>query len=271
MATRYKLSKDQLERVVENFVMEAASAKATVKNHIPSQGSEAKKHVKNKISGKIVDKSEGMPSVTPMKKKLSHAPESKKFVSNSKMTHSNKAKVVKENEERAKTLDTNDVWNMIKGNISKASLESGNVDHMSGNEDMAAQKLGSEAKEKPKEFLNKRLVPVLRKAVKELGAENPDGTVNLEVLTNKSLKQKLIGLVIKGLGLSTAVGGILTTAITWLLKNSSIDLSDTTATNFALGGMAALILGGIIASFGITPSDRGKSGETAAKYISKQQ
>ena len=98
MATRYKLSKDQLERVVENFVMEAASAKATVKNHIPSQGSEAKKHVKNKISGKIVDKSEGMPSVTPMKKKLSHAPESKKFVSNSKMTHSNKAKVVKESE-----------------------------------------------------------------------------------------------------------------------------------------------------------------------------
>ena len=52
--------------------------------------------MKNKISGKIVDKSEGMPSVTPMKKKLSHAPESKKFVSNSKMTHSNKAKVVKE-------------------------------------------------------------------------------------------------------------------------------------------------------------------------------
>lgn len=98
MATRYKLSKEQLERVVENFVMEAASAKAPVKNHIPSQGSEAKKHVKNKISGKIVDKSEGMPSVTPMKKKLSQAPESKKFVSNSKMTHSNKAKVVKENE-----------------------------------------------------------------------------------------------------------------------------------------------------------------------------
>jgi len=97
MATRYKLSKEQLERVVENFVMEAAS-KTPVKNMIPSQGSEAKKHVKNKISGKIVDKSEGMPSVTPMKKKLSHAPESKKFVSNSKMTHSNKAKVVKENE-----------------------------------------------------------------------------------------------------------------------------------------------------------------------------
>ena len=47
MATRYKISKEQLERVVENFVMEAAS-KAPVKNMIPSQGSEAKKHVKNK-------------------------------------------------------------------------------------------------------------------------------------------------------------------------------------------------------------------------------
>ena len=106
--------------------------------------------------------------------------------------------------------------------------------------------------------------------------KNNDWKSEVELFANtdrktKSLKQKLIGLVIKGLGLSTAVGGILTTAITWLLKNSNIDLSDTTATNFALGGMAALILGGIIASFGITPSDRGKSGETAAKYISKQQ
>lgn len=95
MATRYKISKEQLERVVENFVMEAAS-KATVKNMIPSQGAEAKKHVKNKMTGKMVEKGEGVPSVNTMKKKLSQAPESKKYMSNSKMTHSNKAKVVKE-------------------------------------------------------------------------------------------------------------------------------------------------------------------------------
>ena len=52
MATRYKLRKDHLERIVENFVMEAASIeskKAPVKNMIPKQGAEAKKHVKNKI------------------------------------------------------------------------------------------------------------------------------------------------------------------------------------------------------------------------------
>ena len=97
MATRYKISKEQLERVVENFVMEAAS-KATVKNMIPSQGAEAKKHVKNKMTGKMVEKGEGVPSVNTMKKKLSQAPESKKHMSNSKMTHSNKAKIVKENE-----------------------------------------------------------------------------------------------------------------------------------------------------------------------------
>lgn len=95
MATRYKISKEQLERVVENFVMEAAS-KAPVKNMIPSQGAEAKKHVKNKMTGKMVEKGEGVPSVNTMKKKLSQAPESKKHMSNSKMTHSNKAKVVKE-------------------------------------------------------------------------------------------------------------------------------------------------------------------------------
>jgi hypothetical protein len=72
------------------------SKKAPVKNMIPSQGAEAKKHVKNKMSGNMVEKGEGVTSVNTMKKKLSQAPESRKFVSNSKMTHSNKAKVVKE-------------------------------------------------------------------------------------------------------------------------------------------------------------------------------
>ena len=46
----------------------------------------------------MVDQSEGMPSVTPMKKKLSQAPESKKHMSKAKASHNNKAKVVKEGE-----------------------------------------------------------------------------------------------------------------------------------------------------------------------------
>lgn len=96
--TRYRISKEQLEMVVENFVMEAAATKATVKNHIPSQGAEAKKHVKNKMSGNMVEKGEGVPSASPMKKKNPHATEAKKHVSNNKLKHTNKAKVVKENE-----------------------------------------------------------------------------------------------------------------------------------------------------------------------------
>ena len=97
---RYKVTKEQLERIVENFVMEASieSKKAPVKNMIPSQGAEAKKHIKNKMSGDMVDQSEGMPSVTPMKKKLSQAADAKKHMSSAKTTHNNKAKVVKENE-----------------------------------------------------------------------------------------------------------------------------------------------------------------------------
>lgn len=97
--TRYKITKEQLEMVVESFVMEAAVAKkAPVKNHIPSQGAEAKKHVKNKMSGNMVEKGEGVPSASPMKKKNPHATEAKKHVSNNKLKHTNKAKVVKENE-----------------------------------------------------------------------------------------------------------------------------------------------------------------------------
>lgn len=98
---RYKISKDQLERVVENFVMESAniaSKKAPVKNLIPTQGAEAKKHVKNKMSGKMVEKGEGVPAAGAMKKKLPQASDAKKFVSKSKASHSTKAKVVKESD-----------------------------------------------------------------------------------------------------------------------------------------------------------------------------
>lgn len=102
MTTRYKLTKDQLERIVENFVMESASIdgkKAPVKNHIPSQSSDAKKHIKNKISGDLVKPSEGVPVKPPvMKKKLSQSADAKKHVSNAKASYNAKAKVVKESE-----------------------------------------------------------------------------------------------------------------------------------------------------------------------------
>lgn len=115
MATRYKVTKDQLERIVESFVMEASieSKKASVKNMIPSQGAEAKKHVKNKMSGNMVDHSEGMPSVTPMKKKLSQAADAKKHMSKAKASHTTKTKVVKEEVITENILS--DIYNMLGG------------------------------------------------------------------------------------------------------------------------------------------------------------
>jgi len=104
---RYKVTKDQLERIVENFVMEASieSKKASTKDMIPSQAADAKKHVKNKMSGNMVDQSEGMPSVTPMKKKLSQAADAKKHMSKASTKHTNKAKVVKEGESETDHMD----------------------------------------------------------------------------------------------------------------------------------------------------------------------
>lgn len=115
MATRYKVTKDQLERIVESFVMEASieSKKASVKNMIPSQGAEAKKHVKNKMSGNMVDHSEGMPSVTPMKKKLSQAADAKKHMSKAKASHTTKTKVVKE--EIITENIFSEIYNMLGG------------------------------------------------------------------------------------------------------------------------------------------------------------
>jgi len=124
---RYKVTKDQLERIVENFVMEASieSKKAPVKNMIPSQGAEAKKHVKNKMSGNMVEKGEGVPQATPMKKKLSQASDAKKHMSSAKTTHNNKAKVVKEEEEMTTSKpNPQEVMSHLKQALSKVDVES---------------------------------------------------------------------------------------------------------------------------------------------------
>jgi hypothetical protein len=121
---RYKVTKDQLERIVENFVMEASieSKKAPVKNMIPSQAAAAKKHVKNKMSGDMVDQSEGMPSVTPMKKKLSQASDAKKHMSKMKAKHTNKAKVVKEAEEMEGQPSKQEIMASLQKVIKKIDL-----------------------------------------------------------------------------------------------------------------------------------------------------
>jgi hypothetical protein len=120
MATvkRYRINKEQLERVVENFVMEAASVnkKAPVKNHIPSQGAEAKKHVKNKMSGKMVEKGEGVPAAGKLQKKLPQAADAKKHMSSAKATHTNKAKMVRESYRRELINEGlgADIWRKIQ-------------------------------------------------------------------------------------------------------------------------------------------------------------
>ena len=118
---RYKVTKEQLERVVENFVMESAmnTGKAPVKNMIPKQGPEAKKYVKNKISGRMVDQSENMPSVSPMKKKLSQAPEAKKYMAKGKTSYMSKPKTVKGNSQK---LDEG-IFDMIFGDSENAKKQ----------------------------------------------------------------------------------------------------------------------------------------------------
>ncbi len=108
---RYKIRKEQLERVVESFVMEAAAPEA--KKHIkgdsgsgkmvekrsntknapekdwgvddePSHAPEAKKHVKGSESGKMVEKRSNSKSAsTSTNNKMKHAPEAKKHVKGS--------------------------------------------------------------------------------------------------------------------------------------------------------------------------------------------
>jgi hypothetical protein len=106
---RYKVRKEQLERVVESFVMESAApeAKKHVKGSLgdkmvekrsntkdapekdwglddePSHAPEAKKHVKGSESGKMVEKRSNSKTPGKMSHKMKHAPEAKKHVKGS--------------------------------------------------------------------------------------------------------------------------------------------------------------------------------------------
>ena len=269
---RYKVTKEQLERIVENFVMEASieSKKAPVKNMIPSQGAEAKKHVKNKMSGDMVDQSEGMPSVTPMKKKLSQAADAKKHMSKAGTKHTNKAKVVKEEEEKGNILDAGEVWNMIKGDIPKLQAKLASK----GGSDFMAEPLNEDEENlsnmAPKEMYNK-LYPRVKEAVKKLGAVKEDGSVDMEVLKNEAKRKSLIGNILMNAGIGTSILGIATTAVTWLLKNEIMRNMDSgLATGLAMGGLGALLVGGVIASLGQPKKEAGEQGELARKQLEKK-
>ena len=115
MATRYKVTKEQVEKLVENFVMEAAAPEATKhlkgstggkqvekrensggepskkdwgRNDEKKHAAEAKKHVKGSESGDMVDERENTPNaseVDPGTKadEQAHAKEAKKHVKGS--------------------------------------------------------------------------------------------------------------------------------------------------------------------------------------------
>lgn len=154
---RYKVTKDQLERIVENFVMEASieSKKAPVKNMIPSQGADAKKHVKNKMSGNMVEKGEGVPQATPMKKKLSQSADAKKHMSSAKTTHNNKAKVVKEEEEVTSKPNPQEVMSHLKSALKGIDM---------GALKKSLEAKGIESKEEAKD--------VVKSAVKNVNTDN---------------------------------------------------------------------------------------------------
>jgi hypothetical protein len=110
MKKRYKLRKEQLERIVESFISEAAAPEAT--KHLlnmPAEGSkkvvkipgtksvpendtdgiddvsqapEAKKHIKNKDNSRKVELPKGVkvPAEKPIAKKKKVAPEAKKHI-----------------------------------------------------------------------------------------------------------------------------------------------------------------------------------------------
>jgi len=272
---RYKISKDQLERVVESFVMESAnieSKKAPVKNHIPSQSADAKKHIKNKMTGKMVEKGEGVPAPAAPKKKLSQAHDAKKHISKAKATHSTKAKVVKEGEGDGNVLDGNEVWNMIKGDIPK--LQQKIQAAKAGNSDFMAEPLTEEeqgmSNMAPKEIYNK-LYPRLKDAVNKLGAVREDGSVDMELLKNEAKRKSFMGKLLMNLGIGTSMAGIVTTVVTWLLKNEIYKSMDSgLATGLTMGGLGVLIVGGIIASIGQPKKEAGEQGETARKQMAKK-
>jgi hypothetical protein len=271
MATRYKVTKEQLERIVESFVMEEASkSKAPVKNMIPSQGAEAKKHVKNKMSGSMVDHSEGMPSVSQAKKKNSQAPEAKKHVSNSTMKHSNKAKVVKEEEEMGSNenqgLDFGAVFKDIKSDIPKLSSvmknkikSTDNMSYMEGDDNLKSMN-PNEVVKTFQDLAKSSNTPRVRQAIEQLGAVKEDGTIDMQKLGEKSVRDKVVGKIMKIAGMGTAFTGLVSAGVAWLSQSEHLNLmSSGVATTVAISGLIALVAGATVGVIGAQKEDTAKT------------
>jgi len=81
MKKRYKLRKEQLERMVENFVNESVSEKHWGINDEPKQSKEAKKHKMSMGAEQADDMGDGMKKANVVKKNtIKQAPEVKKHI-----------------------------------------------------------------------------------------------------------------------------------------------------------------------------------------------
>ena len=256
---RYKVTKEQLERIVENFVMEAATTKAPVKNHIPSQGAEAKKHVKNKVTGRIVEPGEGVPTASTMKKKHSHAPEAKKHMSKGGVKHSNKAKVMKEEEEVVSKPNTQEVISHLKTALKGLDVEA-------IKQALAAK--GIDSKEEAKQ--------VATQAAKSVNTDNMEDYMDYEedyMLGEESFLSKhkgKIALTLLAAGL-TALGikGELQSQVIDQMREDSI-LMSVLKDPMWVGGILSTISG--IALAGSAISDEQKiAKEKAQKQIERQR
>lgn len=274
---RYKVTKDQLERIVENFVMEASmeSKKAPVKNMIPSQAAAAKKHVKNKMSGDMVDQSEGMPSVTPMKKKLSQASDAKKHMSKGMTKHTNKAKTVKESYEdyMGGAMGPQDTLKAVVGALNKME---GETSHMSGNYSYMDDKVG-EVKDEASAFKKEMFDPSgLKQEYKDellkAGVMDENGMVDLEKLKAVGKKRGFIEKLLLRTGTASLAGGLATVATTWgLVLNNIISQGKGTsildiALPFVFGGLVVAL-----SSAAVPDSDKLKRvGDYAEKEMKKK-
>ena len=256
---RYKVTKEQLERIVENFVMEAATAKAPVKNHIPSQSAEAKKHVKNKVTGRIVEPGEGVPTTPAMKKKLSHAPEAKKHMSKGGVKHSNKAKVVKEEEEVMSKPNPQEVMSHLK-----AALKGLDIEAIKD----ALEAKGIDSKDEAKQVATQAAKSVNTDNMEDYMEDEEDNMLGEESFLSKHKGKIALTLLATGLA-ALGIKGELQSQIVDQMREDSILMSVLKDPAW-VGGILSTISG--IALAGSYISDEQKiAKEKAEKQIERQR
>jgi hypothetical protein len=162
-------------------------------------------------------------------------------------------------------LDFGAVFKDIKSDIPKLSSvmknkikSTDNMSYMEGDDNLKSMN-PNEVVKTFQDLAKSSNTPRVRQAIEQLGAVKEDGTIDMQKLSEKSVRDKVVGKIMKIAGMGTAFTGLVSAGVAWLSQADHLNImSSGTATTVAISGLIALVAGATVGVIGAQKEDTAK-------------